>query len=46
MFSFSTFDVLLLGLVIAIVKMNQKNKPSLTLNHSRQGGQLKNKNFN
>ncbi|WP_369599408.1 putative holin-like toxin [Mammaliicoccus sciuri] len=24
MFSFSTFDVLLLGLVIAIVKMNQK----------------------
>ncbi|WP_394802380.1 putative holin-like toxin [Mammaliicoccus sciuri] len=25
MFSFSTFDVLLLGLVIAIVKMNQKN---------------------
>ena len=30
MFSFGSFIVLLLGLVIAIVKMNQKNKPSLT----------------
>jgi len=30
MFSFGSFIVLLLGLVITIVKLNQKNKPSLS----------------
>ncbi|MCD8819575.1 putative holin-like toxin [Mammaliicoccus sciuri] len=30
MFSFGSFIVLLLGLMIAIIKMNQKNKPSLS----------------
>ncbi|MDQ7130437.1 putative holin-like toxin [Mammaliicoccus sciuri] len=30
MFSFGSFIVLLLGLVIAMVKLSQKNKPSLT----------------